>query len=543
MHKIRQRRAQAYDGRQRAEVRGQRMLFNSINYLIFFPIVVLLYFAIPHKARYLWLLVASYYFYMAWNPRYALLIALSTVLTYLSGLLIGREKKLIEASEAGGLESGSARGQSKELNKELSKASFRMKLWVFLSMVSNLSILFLFKYFDFFIDNLNRIISWAGMELLDPGFDVILPVGISFYTFQALSYTMDVYRGDIYVEQNLFKYALFVSFFPQLVAGPIERSKNLLVQISRRHYFDYERVKSGLILMLWGFFLKLVIADRVAVVVNTVYNDYTEYEGLVIVLATIFFGIQIYCDFASYSLIAKGSAQVMGFRLMDNFNQPYFAQSIGEFWRRWHISLSTWFRDYLYIPLGGNRKGTLRKYINIMIVFLVSGLWHGANWTFVIWGFLHGAFQVIGQATQPIKERVTDSLGINRENGSYKFGKILTTYVLANFAWIFFRAPNITAAKGIINNMFSLWNPWILTDGTLYELGLSQGSFWVGIMAIIIMATVSFAQYNGIRIRERFAEQGLIFRWAAALGLIFSIIIFGIYGPGYSASQFIYFQF
>lgn len=500
------------------------MLFNSISYLIFFPIVVLLYFAFPHRARYLWLLISSYYFYMAWNPKYALLIALSTVLTYLSGLLIGRENRLVEKH-------GEAR------------TSFRKKVWVFISMASNLSILFLFKYFDFFIENANRILGHLGMELITPAFDVILPVGISFYTFQALSYTMDVYRGEIYVEKNLFKYALFVSFFPQLVAGPIERSKNLLVQISRRHYFDYDRVKNGLLLMLWGFFLKLVIADRVAVIVNRVYNDYGSYEGLVLVLATLFFGIQIYCDFASYSLIAKGSAQVMGFKLMDNFHQPYFAQSIGEFWHRWHISLSTWFRDYLYIPLGGNRKGTLRKYINIMIVFLVSGLWHGANWTFVIWGFLHGSFQVIGQASKPFKERVTDIFRIDRSAGSYKLGRILVTYVLVNFAWIFFRAPGLTEAKGIIENMFAAFNPWIFTDGSLYELGLSIGSFWVGIVSIVLLMGVSIAQYNKISIREKFAKQGLIFRWLISLGLIFSIIIFGIYGPGYSASQFIYFQF
>ena len=505
------------------------MLFNSFSYLIFFPVVVLLYFAIPYKARYLWLLVASYYFYMAWNPKYALLIALSTILTYASGLFLGNENRLSGASEPG--------------SRQRRGALFRKKLWVFLSMASNLSILFLFKYFDFFIDNLNRIIGRLGMELIDPGFDVILPVGISFYTFQALSYTMDVYRGEIYVEKNPFRYALFVSFFPQLVAGPIERSKNLLVQISRRHYFDYERVKSGLLLMLWGFFLKLVVADRVAVVVNTVYNDYTKYEGLVPVLATLFFGIQIYCDFASYSLIAKGSAEVMGFRLMDNFNQPYFAKSIGEFWRRWHISLSTWFRDYLYIPLGGNRKGTVRKYVNIMIVFFASGLWHGANWTFVVWGLLHGAFQVIGQITRPLKLRITDMLGIDREAASFKLGQMLITYILANFAWIFFRAPHMTAAKGIIRNIFSSWNPWILTDGTLYDLGLSPGSFWVGIISIFLLLCVSAAQYRGIRIRERFAGQGLIFRFSVTLCLIFSIIIFGIYGPGYSASQFIYFQF
>ena len=494
--------------------------------MLFFPIVVLLYFGIPHKVRYLWLLVASYYFYMCWNPKYALLIATSTVITYLSGLLIGREITL-----------ASKRGDESRAIK------FRKGFWVFLSMTSNLAILFFFKYFDFFIENLNRVLAYAGMEMVNPAFDVILPVGISFYTFQALSYTMDVYRGDIYVEKNLFKYALFVSFFPQLVAGPIERSKNLLVQISRRHYFDYERAKAGLLLMLWGFFLKLVIADRVAIVVNTVYNDYTNYEGLQLVLATVFFGIQIYCDFASYSAIAIGSAQVMGFKLMDNFKQPYFSRSIAEFWRRWHISLSTWFRDYLYIPLGGNRKGTLRKYLNIMIVFIVSGLWHGANWTFVIWGFLHGAFQVIGQITKPAKVYVTDKLGIDRENASYKLGQMFITFCLANFAWIFFRAESYTAAKGIIRGMVSVWNPWILTDGSLYLMGLTQKSFWAGIVAMAVLVCVSIAQYRGIRIRERFLKQGLIFRWLITLGLIFSIIIFGIYGPGYSESQFIYFQF
>lgn len=490
------------------------MLFNSFSYLLFFPIVVIAYFVIPQKGKLLWLLLASYYFYMSWNPKYAMLMGLSTLITYLSGLLIGRKN------------------QRKALKN----------LWVFLSMTSNLAILFFFKYFHFFIENVNRILATTGMELLTPTFDVILPVGISFYTFQALSYTMDVYRGEIYVEQNFIKYALFVSFFPQLVAGPIERSKNLLIQISKKHSFDYERVKTGLMYILWGLFLKMVIADRVAILVNTVYNNYTEYAGFQLIIATIFFGIQIYCDFASYSIIAIGSAKVMGFQLMDNFRQPYFSKSIAEFWHRWHISLSSWFRDYLYIPLGGNRKGTARKYLNIMIVFLVSGLWHGANWTFVIWGFLHGAFQVIGQITKPWKIWVTDRLGINRQRASYQLAQILITFGLANFAWIFFRAPSLSVATGILSRMVT-WNPWIFTGGGVYLLGLTAKSFWAGLIAIAILVGVSIAEYRGIRVWERFSEQGLLFRWAVSLALIFSILIFGIYGPGYSASQFIYFQF
>lgn len=490
------------------------MLFNSFAYLLFFPVVTLVYFVIPHRARHLWLLAASYRFYMAWNPKYALLMGLSTLITYASGLLMGRTKS----------------------------KGFK-RLWVFLSMTSNLTILFLFKYFHFFLDNLNRLLLWADKLPLAPGFHVILPVGISFYTFQALSYTMDVYRGEIYVEKNLFKYALFVSFFPQLVAGPIERSKNLLIQISQRHRFDFERARDGLLLMLWGYFLKLVIADRLAILVDTVYRDPGQYQGLILVVATLFFGVQIYCDFASYSLIAIGSAQVMGFQLMDNFRQPYFARSIGEFWRRWHISLSTWFRDYLYIPLGGNRKGKLRLYLNTLIVFLVSGLWHGASWTFVIWGALHGLFQVGGQLLRPLKKAINRALHIDEEAASFKLGQMLITFLLVNFSWIFFRARGLQAAREIVISIATHWNPWIFLDGSLYELGLSARSFWLAIGAMCLLAAVSLAQYRGVRIRERFARQGLLFRLTVSLALVFAVIVFGIYGPGYSAGQFIYFQF
>jgi len=342
------------------------MLFNSIDFLIFFPIVTIAYFLIPHRFRYLWLLFASYYFYMCWNPKYALLMATSTVITWASGILIDRANN--------------------KKNKTEQEKTKEKKLWVALSFISNLAILFFFKYFDFALANVNAVLAQFNFELIQPAFDVVLPVGISFYTFQALSYTVDIYRKEIYAEKNILKYALFVSFFPQLVAGPIERSKNLLVQFNKEHHFDYKRVKNGLLLMLWGFFMKLVIADRVAMVVDQVYNNYTQYAGFEIAIATVFFAIQIYCDFGSYSNIAIGAAQVMGFTLMENFRQPYFSKSVAEFWRRWHISLSSWFRDYLYIPLGGNRKGKVRKYINLMIVFLTSGLWHGASWHFVVWG-------------------------------------------------------------------------------------------------------------------------------------------------------------
>lgn len=327
------------------------MLFNSIEFLIFFPIVVVVYFIIPDKIKHLWLLIASYYFYMCWNAKYALLILASTIVTYISGILIDKVK-----------------------NQTLLKKSV-----VTASFVINLGILFYFKYINFMLVIFTRIFAKLHIQLNTPVFDIILPVGISFYTFQALSYTMDVYRGEIKAEKNFFRYALFVSFFPQLVAGPIERSKNLLKQLSVPQKFSFENMREGLLLMLWGYYLKLVLADRIAIFVDTVYGDYKTYPGMYLIVATMLFAVQIYCDFAGYSTIAMGTAKVLGVELMENFNAPYLSTSVAEFWRKWHISLTSWFKDYLYIPLGGSRKGKLRKYLNKMIVFLVSGLWHGQD--------------------------------------------------------------------------------------------------------------------------------------------------------------------
>lgn len=490
------------------------MLFNSIPFLIFFPIVALGYFLIPHRVRYIWLLFASYFFYMCWNPRYALLMGTSTLITYASGILI-----------------------------EQSETTKQKKMWVALSLVSNFSILFFFKYFDFAIDNLNRILGIVHLTAVQPKFDVILPVGISFYTFQALSYTMDVYRGDITVEKNPLRYALFVSFFPQLVAGPIERSTNLLTQLRERHYFDIDKVRDGLTLMLWGYFQKLVIADRVAILVNTVYNDWQHQAGVSLFVATLFFAVQIYCDFGSYSNIAIGAARVMGFDLMENFNTPYFSKSIGEFWRRWHISLSSWFRDYLYFPLGGSRCGKFRHYLNIMIVFLCSGLWHGANWTFVVWGFLNGAFQVVGLMLKPVRDKLALVCHIDRNAFSHKLLKVLITFGLVNLTWIFFRADSISIAFTIVKRIFTNFYPWALFDGTLYTLGLSPVEFRVAIVAMGILFIVSVLKYKGIRLIEALGRQGLWFRWLIYLAAVLIVLNLGVYGPGFDASQFIYFQF
>lgn len=490
------------------------MLFNSLDFLIFFPIVALIYFLIPHKIRYLWLLSASYYFYMCWNPKYALLMLTSTAITYASGLLIDRADK---------------------------RNDVRLKnIWVAVSFISNLAILFLFKYFDFALNNINRVLSVVGIQLIQPSFSLLLPVGISFYTFQALSYTMDVYRHDVVPERNFLKYALFVSFFPQLVAGPIERSSNLVHQISERHYFDLHRVARGLCLMLWGYFQKLVIADRAAIFVNYIYNNPNnpEHCGFIPILATILFAFQIYCDFSSYSDIARGAAEVMGFSLMKNFDTPYLSQSVAEFWRRWHISLSSWFRDYLYIPLGGNRKGTLRKYANLLIVFGVSGLWHGASWSYVAWGLLNGLYQVAGQILMPLRKRAP----VDSEVFSTRLRKTLVTFALICFSWIFFRANSMTDALTIIKSMFRL-NPWIFTDGTLLQLGLDWANWVILALSLLVLLGISTAKYNGVEIRSWFFRQGLWLQYAIILAAVFTVLVFGIYGSNYDASQFIYFQF
>ncbi|MCB2296266.1 MBOAT family O-acyltransferase [Clostridium tagluense] len=495
------------------------MLFNSIGFLIFFPLVTILYFLIPHKFRWVWLLITSYYFYMCWNPKYAILLGISTIITYISGLLIGKVNII----------------------KNVHRATRLKKIIVFASFASNLGILFTFKYLNFFLSSLNTVLLKFHILLTIPTFDFLLPAGISFYTFQALSYTMDVYRGDIKPVKNLGKYALFVSFFPQLVAGPIEKSKDLLYQFNEKHYFDYDRVKNGLLLMLWGFVQKVLIADRLALLVNTVYDNPKNYKGFEIIIATVFFAFQIYCDFSSYSDIARGSAEVMGFRLSKNFESPYFSKSIKEFWRRWHITLSGWFKDYLYFPLGGNRCSKLRNYFNIMVVFIASGLWHGAAINFVIWGGLHGIYQVLGDLFKPVKEKLISIFKIKTDVLAYKVFQALTTFILVDFAWIFFRSGSFTYAKITIKNMMT-FNPWVFTDGSIFKLGLDEKDFLISVIGIFIVLAINAIQ-SCKNLRLELAKQNLIFKWSLYLVTIISILVFGMYGPTFDVQKFIYFQF
>ena len=497
------------------------MVFNSFQFMIFFPVVTVIYYFIPKKIRYIWLLGCSYYFYMSWNALYALLLLYSTLVTYCFALIIERIK------QKGGLAAG-----------------FRKGFCLFLCVVMNLAILFFFKYYEFAFENLNIILmQHAGFRLTVPKFDIILPVGISFYTFQSLGYTIDVYRDDIYAEKNFFRYALFVSFFPQLVAGPIERSRNLLKQLAIPQKFRFEGFRDGIFLMIWGFFLKLVVADRAAVFVNTVYADYKAYSGWYLILATFFFAIQIYCDFSGYSTIAMGAAEILGIRLMDNFNAPYLSRSCAEMWRRWHISLSTWFRDYLYFPLGGSRRGAFLKYVNQMIVFVVSGLWHGAALTYLIWGALNGFYQVLGAVLKPIRDLFVKILHVNRESMAHKLLQTGITFMLVDFSWIFFRAENLESAKDIIFSIFTARNYWILIDGSLYTLGLDRQNFHLLAACILVLLAADILKYNGVQLRTVIAEQDYWFRWIVVALSIGAVLLLGIWGPIYDEASFIYFQF
>jgi len=416
----------------------------------------------------------------------------------------------------------------------------------------NLGLLFFFKYFNFFDESLAMVLQGLGVMYEPLKLDIVLPVGISFYTFQTLSYTIEVYRGNQTPVRHLGIFGLFVSFFPQLVAGPIERSVNLMPQFFRKYDFDYDRVVGGMQLMLWGFFKKIVVADNLAIVVNQVFNNVHDYNGVHYIIATIFFAFQIFCDFSGYSDIAIGGAQVMGFKLMDNFKRPYFSKSISEFWRRWHISLSSWFRDYVYIPLGGNRVSKARWYYNLMITFLVSGLWHGANWTFVIWGGLHGFYLVFALWTQDIRDRLTKLIRLNRAPFLHRLVQVMITFGLVCLGWIFFRANTVEDAMHIITHLHEGVGSFakILVFDTLLQFKLypiySLIDAW-GISIqdlIIIIGGLSFLEFVHYQqrtgsLRKRFKEYPIWVRWGVYYLLIMAIVVFG----QYDVQTFIYFQF
>ena len=495
------------------------MLFNSIRFQVFFPTVVIVYYALPQKWKKSFLLVVSYVFYMSWNAKYALLILLSTIITYESGIMIDR-----------------VRNRNAHTSRKI------MKWFLTGNLVLNLSILFLFKYFNFSVKLLSDILGLFGYNPNWVGFNIILPVGISFYTFQALGYSIDVYRGDTPVEKSFLTYALFVSFFPQLVAGPIERSGNLLKQLKRNARFDFNHFCDGVLLMIWGYFLKIVIADRVALFVDTVYAEPEIYTGAFLILGTVLFAFQLYCDFAGYSTIAMGAAEILGISLMDNFRGPYLSTSIAELWRNWHISLTSWFRDYLYIPLGGNRKGRTIKHRNIMIVFLLSGLWHGANLTFVIWGALNGLYQIVGDVLKPFRLKWLKAMRLTEGVGLHVVVARLITFALFCFALVFFRASSVQEAILVIKNSLTV-NPEVIIDGSIFQCGIDIPNFILVLISVIMLLVVDGCKRKGIMIRKRILA---LKPWQSVIivGLsYYLVLLFGCWGPEFNEAGFIYFQF
>lgn len=493
------------------------MLFNSTSFLIFFPLVVLLYYIFPHKIRYILVLAASFYFYMSWEPIYGILLAGVILVSWFLALLIEKCK-----------------------NGVLTK-----RIIVALSVVFCLAILFYFKYSGFIVDNVNRFLQIIRIPKSLNQFSVVLPVGISFYVFQALAYVIDVYRGKVKAERNILLYGAFISFFPQLVAGPIERADHFLNQFKEEHHFDYEKVKHNLLVMLWGFFLKIVVADRIAVYVDAVYGNYEQYGGWLLIVASMLFAFQIYCDFAGYSTIAIGAAGVMGFELMENFKAPYCAAGIREFWARWHISLTGWFRDYVYIPLGGNRKGVLRKSINTLIVFLLSGLWHGANWSYVVWGGLNGFFIVLedlaSKCTGGLLKFLEERSGIFR--GVCRVLSTLLTFLAVDITWVFFRANGTKDAFLIFKNMLPANNFMAFFDNTVHFYIMEKHVFAAMLVFLLVVIAVDIFHYRNIFFISRIEKLPTVFQWIIYIAAILIVLIFGAWGPSIDASAFIYFQF
>ncbi|MBI34587.1 MAG: membrane-bound O-acyltransferase family protein [Flavobacteriales bacterium] len=476
------------------------MLFNSFDFLVFFLFVVGTYFALPHRFRWFLLLVASYFFYGYWEPGYLLIILFSTIIDFFLGRAI-----------------------------HFSTVKSRKRIFLYLSLLSNLSILFFFKYFNFFLENVTPIVHAVNPDYKFKMLEILLPVGISFYTFQTLSYSIDIYNGKIKQPEKKFGvFALFVSFFPQLVAGPIERASNLLPQFHKQVRFDFNRIQSGITLMLWGLFKKIVIADRLALIVNEIYNNPTEYHGYTLVIGTLFFAVQIYCDFSGYSDIAIGIARVLGFDFMKNFRTPYFSKSIGEFWNRWHISLSTWFRDYLYIPLGGNRVIKWRWYYNLFITFLISGLWHGAEWTFVIWGAFHGALLILETLVKFEKKTHLIRILLN-----------FKTFFLVCVGWVFFRANSLEDASYIFRELFN-FNNYSLDQLSFYVIPVAKNTvfsvdFFLAYLGILILMILEYLFLE----KYKFFKLPYVLRTTMYVSVIVLILVIGAFGK----NEFIYFQF
>lgn len=478
------------------------MLFNSLPFAIFLPIVFSIYWVLPQRYKWFFLLIASYCFYMSWNAKYVFLIIFTTVISYITAIALERERN-----------------------------SNKKKAILAISTLLCLGVLFFLKYYSFVGNSLVDLLGLFSIHLNPVALNLISPVGISFYTFQTLGYVIDVYKGKVPAEHHFGYYATFVSFFPQLVAGPIERTNNLLPQIKSRHYFDYKQATYGLKLIAWGYYKKILIADTLAIYVKHIYDSPQQYAGFSLVLATVLFAVQIYCDFSGYSDIAIGTAKLLGINLTTNFRSPYFSNSFKEFWGRWHISLSTWFRDYVYIPLGGNRVSKLTKARNLLITFLASGLWHGANWTFVIWGGIHGVLQILEDVISP---------GLREKNPGYKILRRLIVLALVTFAWIFFVSNSIDDAFYVISHMGEgIATPVSYVIRGFEEIGIDRDSLILICGSIFLLAIYDYVSLSHDVI-ECIGKCNVLVRWSIYVLFVLVLVFFSQKGI---AAEVVYFQF
>lgn len=473
------------------------MDFISVAYLGFLAICMILYYKIPKNRQWMVLLVFSIFFYSCFSLKLWIFLLVTAFTTYLYARFAAHSAK-----------------------------------WLFAVILLNGALLIALK------------ICVSGLPFVSANgldrFAILVPVGISFYTLQTIAYMVDVHKGRILAQHNFLRYLLFITFFPQILQGPIPRYEDLSGQLYEGHAFEAKKVRSGAYLILWGFFQKMVIADRCNIVVNEIFANYRSYDGIYFWIAGILYSLQLYTDFAGCVAIAGGSAEILGIRLADNFNHPYLAVSIKDFWRRWHISLSSFLKDYIYIPMGGNRKGRVRKWGNIMVTFLVSGIWHGIGTHYIVWGLLHGFYQVCGELLKPVKDILLKITGMKRDGFSHRlFSRIFTCFLVMT-AWIFFRAENTSKAVYMVSHLFVNWNPWILVSGQLYALGIAEEEWLLLILCVLLLVLVGVLHEKKIRLREAFMRQPLVFRWLVLFAAIFVILIAGIYGPGYDSAQFIY---
>lgn len=476
------------------------MDFLTLTFAVFLILSVILYYMMPQKIRWVVLLAASLVFYMWSVPYLVIYLLFSAVTTYLYGRWAEKKAK-------------------------------RRKGLLAVVIAVNLAVLLFVKFYPV-----------CQEKLSFPALRILVPMGISFYTLQVIAYCVDIYKGKVKAQENFLKYLLFVSFFPQILQGPIPRYEKLQDQLYEGHAFDYRTFKYGFQMILWGMFLKMVIADRAALFVNTVFTDYHLYEGGMLAVAAVLYSIQLYTDFLGCVCIAMGAAEIFGIHLQTNFDRPYRAVSVKDFWRRWHISLSSWLRDYVYIPLGGSRRGKPRRYVNLIVTFLVSGIWHGSGFQYLFWGLMQGGYQAIGELLVPIRNKVKSILKVQENSWFYIMWQRICTFGLITLSWIVFRADGLRSGLTMIKRILTDVTPWIFFDGTLYTCGIGAKQFLVLIFCILLVIAVEHFQEKG-SVRDMIAEQHILIRWGIYLGAITLIAVFGVYGPGYDATQFLYGQF